>query len=179
MTMTDLDRKLQERMLLTPRAGDCLVLGDSTLRAALDGTRPLTGGERSALEGSPLTLRRLRHLALERRDASRVPRLESAGMLRAADSGSALDRIATDDGLWTLHFDGGKVILQLSPEAPFAAQVLAGRATVSVVDAAWNLVLQGSLDADGECERSWPFADAPAEHFQRTGARFLVRVGGD
>lgn len=179
MTITALDRKLQERMLLAPRAGDRLVLADATLRAALDGSRPLTEGERKALENSPLTLRRLRHLALVRRHAARPPRLESAGMLRAADSGTALERIGTDDGFWTLHFDGGRVILQLSPDAPFASEVLAGRATVSVLDAAWNLVLQGSLDADGECERAWPFADAPGEHFQRAGARFLVRVGGD
>lgn len=178
MSMTELDRKLQERALLAPRAGDRLVLADATLRAALDGIRPLTAAERMALQDSPLTLRRLRHLALERR-AARPPRLESAGMLRAADSGAALERIGTDDGYWTLHFDAGRVILQLSPEAPFAARVLSGRATVSVVDAAWNMVLQGSLDADGECERAWPFADPPATHFQRAGARFLVRVGGD
>lgn len=178
MSMTELDRKLHERALLAPRAGDRLVLADATLREALDGTRPLTAAERVALQDSPLTLRRLRRLSLERR-AARLPRLESAGMLRAADSGAALERISTDDGYWTLHFDSGRVILQLSPTAPFAAQVLAGRATVSVVDAAWNLVLQGGLDADGECERAWPFADTPAVHFQRTGARFLVRVGGD
>lgn len=179
MSMTDLDRKLQERLLLAPRPGDRLMLADATLRAALDGARPLTAGERSALASSPLTLRRLRRLSLERHAALRAPRLESVGMLRAADSGAPLARIATDDGFWTLHVDAGRVILQLSPDAPFAAQVLAGRATVSVVDAAWNLVLQGSLDADGECERAWPFADDPATHFQRTGARFLVRVGGD
>jgi hypothetical protein len=30
------------------------------------------------------------------------------------------------------------------------------------------------LDADGECEGAWPFAQAPAAHFQGHGAAFSV-----
>ena len=61
-------RRLEEAALLARRVeGDRLVLGDAVLVAALDGSRPFTGGERAALQASPLTRRRLRHLALARR----------------------------------------------------------------------------------------------------------------
>ena len=102
----------------------------------------------------------------------------SHGMLRAADSGAALRQLATDDGYWRLHFlDGGaagRVILQLAPEAPFAARLLREAALLRVLDGAGAEVLQGRLDADGECECAWPFAEAPAAHFQRHGAAFSV-----
>ena len=185
MTRTsDIDRKLQESLLLARRVeGDRLVLGDDVLLAALDGSRPLTAGERAALQASPLTTRRLRTLALARRAAANDAWTGSAGMLRAADSGAPLEALATDDGYWRLHFVGeGKarrVILQLLPQAPFAARLLREAASapvsVTVLDGAGSEVLAGRLDLDGECEAAWPFADAPPAHFQRHGARFTVR----
>lgn len=190
MTTSEIDRKLQARLLLHRRVeGDRLVLADAVLLAALDGSRPLTAGERAALEGSPLTARRLRTLALSRQRAHAANHATnhaandqrwqgSHGMLRAADSGAALRQLATDDGYWRLHFlDGGaagRVILQLAPEAPFAARLLREAALLRVLDGAGAEVLQGRLDADGECECAWPFAEAPAAHFQRHGAAFSV-----
>jgi hypothetical protein len=91
------------------------------------------------MQASPLTLRRLRQLAQERRagarsdagiDANSAWR-GSRGMLRAASSHAALAPLSTDDGCWTLHFveaDGAwRAILQLAPQAPFAAGLLAAR----------------------------------------------------
>ena len=64
----NLDAKLRERLLLARVApGDRLMLPDATLQAALDGSRPLTPAELAALNASPVTLRRFRHLALARR----------------------------------------------------------------------------------------------------------------
>ena len=184
----DLDVRLRERVLLSrPAPGDRLMLADATLLAALDGTRPLTPNERKALSASPLTLRRFRQLSLERHAAA-VPTAAndpiwtgSSGMLRAASTASAaneLDALVTDDGHWTLHFlpqDGGwQVILSLSAEAPFAARLLREQPQLRVIDGGGAIVLQGRLDADGECERAWPFATAPASHFQMYGAGFAV-----
>ena len=183
MTTSEIERRLQEKLLLGRRVeGDRLVLADSVLRAALDGSRPLTAGERAALQASPLTTRRLRALALERRAAANDAAWEgSGGMLRAADSGAALTRLATDDGWWRLHFVGDgagrRVILQLAPEAPFAPRLLrdhAAGALLRVLDGAGAEVLQGRLDQDGECEAAWPFALDPAAHFQQHGAAFSV-----
>ncbi|WP_020653222.1 hypothetical protein [Massilia niastensis] len=178
METTELDRKLRARLLLGRRVeGDRLMLGDGVLRAALDGSRPLTPGERAALQESPLTLRRLRHLADERRARARAWR-GSAGLLRAADGGAALQALATDDGMWRLHFVGEgqacQVILQLAPQAAGAHAVLAQRPALRVTDGAGAVVLEGRLDGDGECEGRWPFASAPAQHFQRHGAGFKV-----
>ncbi|GGY89263.1 hypothetical protein ACFFTM_14500 [Pseudoduganella plicata] len=171
-----LERRLQERLLLQPMEGDRLVLDDATLRAALDGSRRLTAAELAALHASPLTLRRFRHLALARRNAAWQA---SGGMLRAADSGAALAQLVTDDGNWSLHFvaqDGGwQVILRLDPAAPFAAALLRESPLLRVADGAGATVMQGRLDADGECEAPWPFALAPAGHFQAHGAAFSVR----
>lgn len=187
----DLDARLRERVLLSrPAPGDRLMLADATLLAALDGTRPLTPSERQALSASPLTLRRFRQLSLERHAAVRHAARPAAngpvwtgsrGMLRAASTASAADELAalvTDDGHWTLHFlpqDGGwQVILSLSAEAPFAARLLREQPQLRVIDGGGAIVLQGRLDADGECERTWPFATAPAAHFQLYGAGFAV-----
>jgi hypothetical protein len=146
----------------------------------------LSGGERAALQASPLTTRRLRTLAIERRAglpgaANERAWSGSSGMLRAADSGAALELLCTDDGYWRLHFvdaaGARRVILQLVPEAPFAARLLREAALVRVVDGGGAEVLAGRLDPDGECEAAWPFADAPFEHFQRCGARFVVQPG--
>ena len=178
-TTSDIERKLQERLVLGRRVeGDRLVLGDAVLLAALDGSRPLTAGERAALQASPLTTRRLRTLALARAAANDHYWQGSTGMLRAADSGAQLAQLVTDDGYWRLHFVGGegarRVILQLAPEAPFAARLLREPALLRVLDGAGQEVLQGRLDLDGECECAWPFAEAPAVHFQRQGAAFSV-----
>lgn len=178
-TTSELDRKLREHLLLAPRAGgDRLMLGDAVLRAALDGSRPLTAGERAVLRASPLTVRRLRTLALAARTAANDAWHGSSGMLRAADSGAALAQLATDDGFWRLHFvEGGarRVILQLLPDAPFAVRLLRESVPLRVLDGAGAQVLSGRLDLDGECESAWPFALAPAAHFQRHGATFSVQ----
>jgi hypothetical protein len=171
----NLDAKLRERLLLARAIpGDRLVLADAALLAALDGTQPLSPNELAALKGSPATLRRFRHLALARRHGAWRA---SAGMLRAADSGD-LAAMTTDDGLWTLHFvpaDGGwQAVLALDAAAPVAARLLRERTLLRVTDGAGATVLQGRLDADGECECRWPFAAAPAEHFQSHGATFAV-----
>ncbi|NYE60540.1 hypothetical protein FHW58_001692 [Duganella sp. 1224] len=184
----DLDARLRERLLLSRAVpGDRLMLADATLRAALDGSRALTPNERQALSSSPLTLRRFRQLSLERYAvlAAQPPQaandpvwIGSQGMLRAASTATALDTLVTDDGHWTLHFlpqDGGwQVILSLSAEAPFAAHLLREQPQLRVIDGGGAIVLQGRLDADGECERAWPFATAPASHFQLYGAGFAV-----
>ena len=182
-----IERRLQEQLLLGRRsAGDRLVLDDATLLAALDGSRPLRGAERAAMQASPLTLRRLRQLALERRAGARASAgtvtdsawRGSRGMLRAASSGAALAPLSTDDGCWTLHFveAGGawRAILQLAPGAPFAAALLAARAPLQVRDGGGRRILGGRLDADGECEAAWPFDLPPAAHLQAHGAAFTV-----
>jgi hypothetical protein len=170
-----LQAKLHERLLLARAVpGDRLLLADATMQAALDGTRPLTPAELAALNGSPITLRRFRALAQARR---RGVWQSSTGMLRAADSGT-LPMLATDDGLWALHFvpDGAnwQIVLTLDPAAPPAAGLLRERPLLRVTDGAGAIVLQGRLDGDGECERPWPFALPPARHFQQHGATFAV-----
>ncbi|AVR96547.1 hypothetical protein C9I28_13215 [Pseudoduganella armeniaca] len=170
--------RLRERLLLAGVPGDRLVLADGTLRAALDGSRPLAPAELAALQASPLTLRRLRHLALLRRQALAPRWAGSAGMLRAADSGAAPARLVTDDGHWTLHLlpqDGRwQVILQLDPAAPFAPALLRAGALLRVTDGSGAALLQGRLDADGECEAPWPHALEPAAYLQAHGAAFTV-----
>jgi len=182
------ERRLEERLLLGRRVeGDRLVLADATLLGALDGSRPLTAGERAALQASPLTARRLRQLALGRRGAPAGAAHTnpsgwhgSHGRLRAASSGE-LAALRTDDGWFTLHFAAGadekagwRAILQLAADAPFAPALLAARAPLRVLDGAGNTILEGRLDADGECEAAWPFDAAPASHLQAAGAAFAV-----
>ncbi len=178
-----LARKLDEALLLSRRVeGDRLVLADAILLAALDGSRALSAIERAALTQSPLTLRRFRQLSIER--AALAPAANddawngSAGMLRAAAGSAPLRELVTDDGHWRLHFieqDGyWRVILALDAAAPFAARLLRQKVLLRVTDGAGALVLHGQLDSDGECETDWPFASAPAAHFQQAGARFAV-----
>lgn len=183
MKAKQMERRLQEQALLGRRVdGDRLVLDDATLLAALDGSRPLRTAERDALQASPLTARRLRQMALERRAGAGSSTVTawrgSRGMLRAASSGGAPAPIRTDDGCWTLHFiasaDGWRTILQLAPDAPFAAALLAARAPLQVRDGLGRILLEGRLDADGECEAPWPLAAAPATHLQAHGAAFTV-----
>jgi len=172
--------KLQERLLLRSLPGeDRLVLDDGVLRAALDGSRPLNGAQLKALQQSPLTLRRFRHLSLERkRSAAAYGWHGSHGMLRAAATGEALAVLVTDDGCWSLHFvasgDRWQVILKLEEAAPFAVRLLQRRPMLRVLDGGGAIILQGRLDADGECEREWPFAGEPMRHFQAHGATFSV-----
>jgi len=197
--MTTPDQKLQERLLLSRAVpGDRLMLPDTVLLAALAGSRVLTPNERHALQASPLTLRRFRQLSLERRSAlgtergpehNTAPQAAndpvwhgSAGMLRAASSAAVLDELVTDDGHWHLHFlprqetgrAGWQIILKLDGEAPFAARLLREQPMLRVVDGGGAILLQGRLDADGECERAWPFDTAPMAHFQLYGASFAV-----
>jgi hypothetical protein len=174
------ERKLQERLLLARRVeGDRLMLADAVLVAAIDGSRALTEGERAALRASPLTLRRFRTLATERRGAAAAEAWHgSRGLLRAASSGAPLAALATDDGYWALHFleqDGAwRVILALDGGAPFAARLLREQPLLRVIDGGGAIVLQGSLDLDGECESAWPFDTLPGPHFQAFGATFAV-----
>jgi hypothetical protein len=179
------ERRLRERLavrLLLRRAapGDHLMLADATLLAALDGSRPLTANERAALTRSPLTLRRLRQLSNQLRVAAEPLWLRSAGMLRAAASSATLDRLVTDDGCWALHFlpegEGWSVILALAAEAPFAPRLMRQQPMLRVLDGGGAIVLQGRLDADGECEHGWPFDMAPARHFQLHGGAFAVEA---
>lgn len=185
--MTTPDRKLQERLLLSRAVpGDRLMLSDAVLLAALGGSRALTPNERAALQASPLTLRRFRQLALPRRAtpqaANEAVWQGSSGMLRAAASGAPLEQLATDDGYWQLHFlpsgpaapDGWQLILKLDAAAPFAARLLHEQPLLRVLDGGGAILLQGRLDADGECERTWPFDTAPGAHFQLYGAGFAV-----
>lgn len=183
---TVIARKLQERLLLTARVqGDSLVLADAVIIAALDGSRALCAAERAALQGSPLTVRRLRQLAIERKQQGRAANdaqwQRSSGMLRAADDGVALAQLSTDDGYWRLHFVGDptqaghwRVIVALDAAAPFAASLMREQPMLRVLDGGGAIVLQGRLDADGECEGVWPFSSAPAPHFQAAGATFAV-----
>lgn len=177
-TTTGLERKLREQLLLARRVeGDRLMLADAVINAALDGSRALTPNERAALAQSPLTMRRLRRLAIERAAAGHAWQ-GSGGMLRAASTDAALAELATDDNHWSLHFlphEGGwQVILKLAAAAPFAPQLMREQPMLRVVDGAGAVILQGRLDADGECENAWPFETAPAPHFQQSGAGFAV-----
>jgi hypothetical protein len=182
MNMTELDRRLQAGLLAGRRIeGDRLMLPDAVLQGALDGSRPLSAGERAALQASPLTTRRLAVLAQARR-AQRIGAAPawrgSTGMLRAADTGAPFDALATDDGAWRLHVVAGRAILQLDPESPLAAALLRAAQPLRVVDGAGNTVLEGRLDPDGECEGPWPFAEPPARHFSRHGGGFAVEPIG-
>lgn len=180
MTTEQADRKLQAQLLLTRRVeDDRLMLADAVLIAALDGSRTLTAGESAALHTSPLTLRRFKTLAQERRSARHLAWQGSRGMLRAASDGTDLTTLATDDGHWVLHFikqDGAwRVILALDAAAPIAARLLSAAPMLRVLDGDGAVLLQGKLDSDGEYESAWPFEDAPARHFQQAGAAFSVQ----
>lgn len=175
-TTSDLDRRLREQLLLRRRVeGDRLMLADAVLTAALDGSRPLTANERAALAQSPLTMRRLHQLTIDRAAHAWNG---STGMLRAASTDAALGELATDDKHWTLHFlpqgKSWQVILKLAADAPFAPSLMREQPMLRVLDGGGAIILQGRLDADGECENAWPFESAPASHFQQFGAGFAV-----
>lgn len=177
-TTSDLERKLREQLLLGRRVeGDRLMLADAVLAAALDGSRPLTANERAALAQSPLTMRRLRKLTIDRATTARAWQ-GSIGMLRAASTDAALGELVTDDNHWALHFlpqgASWQVILKLAADAPFAPRLMREQPMLRVLDGGGAILLQGRLDADGECENAWPFDIAPAAHFQHFGASFAV-----
>jgi hypothetical protein len=186
-TTPGFERKLREQVLLGRRVeGDHLMLSDAVINAALDGSRPLTANEREALARSPLTMRRFRQLSNDRlaNERAAIDRAAaelwrgSTGLLRAASTDTELSELLTDDGHWALHFlpqDGGwQVILKLAADAPFAAALMREQPLLRVSDGGGTVILQGRLDADGECEDAWPFDAAPAPHFQQFGARFSV-----
>ena len=173
-----LEARLREHALLSRVvANDRLMLADATLLAALNGSRALTPNERQALKASPLTLRRFRHLSLERH---RVPKTATSPAANDAHwiGSIGMETLVTDDNYWTLHFlpqDGAwQVILSLSAQAPFAARLLSEQTQLRVIDGGGAIVLQGRLDTDGECECAWPFDTAPAPHFHLYGASFAV-----
>jgi hypothetical protein len=176
------DRKLDAALMLARRVeGDRLMLADDVMLAALAGSRHLTGAERAALQASPLTLRRFKVLANESRRPARAANdawSGSRGMLRAASDGAALGTLSTDDGHWALHFieqgAGWRVVLAMDGAAPFAARLVREQPLLRVVDGGGAIILQGSLDADGEYESAWPFETTPASHFQEFGAGFSV-----
>ena len=171
-------RRLQSRLLLSQRTeGDRLVLSDEVLRAALDGSAPLSDGEKTALMASPLTLRRFRMLADAARRAQATEWRSSSALLRAADSGS-VEALGTEDGIWALHVAGQagawRLILVLDAASPVAAQVLQDAPRLRVLDGIGTCLLEGQLDGDGELEGDWPFLQAPLEHLRRHGGRFTV-----
>ncbi len=52
--------------------------------------------------------------------------------------------------------------------------MLAGAPRLRVSDGAGQVILEGRLDGDGECEGDWPFAAPPGVHLQQHGAVFKV-----
>ena len=181
-TPSGLAHKLREQLLLRQRVdGDRMMLADDVLAAALDGSRPLNPNERAALASSPLTMRRLRQLSIERARSAHAWKA-SGGMLRAAATGAALEKLVTDDHHWALHFvqheDGAlwQVVLKLAADAPFAPQLMREQPMLRVRDGVGAIILQGRLDADGECENAWPFDPPPMAHFQLCGASFAVEA---
>jgi hypothetical protein len=157
---TTLEQKLREKVLMAARAGDDrLMLADAIIGAALDGSRPLTPNERAALAQSPLTIRRLRQLSIERRRKAGAW-TGSAGMLRAASGDAALDELVTDDSHWALHFlahDGRwQVILKLAADAPFAPRLMREQPMLRVLDGGGAIILQGRLGGR-RVQTAWPF----------------------
>lgn len=182
----NLAQKLDLSLVLArSRDDDRLILEDQVLLAALDGSRPLAPDERDALQKSPVTLMRFRHLALQARArkngaANDEQWQKSSGMLRAAASNDALLTLRSDDHYWKLDFvadeDGWQFILALDASAPFASQLLQDSAWLRVLDGRSTLLLEGQLDADGECEVRWPLATEPGRHLQQSGASFRIEL---
>lgn len=173
-----LDAKLQESLLLNrSREGDFLQLSDAVLRAALEGSRPLSANEATQLQASPLTLRRFRHLALELRDKQSQWHA-SSGIVLAAASGEEDAILHSLDLYWQLQLlqndETWQVILRLRPSAPFAAQLLHTNVPLELLDGKGQVILRGSLDADGELEAPWPYSQNPIAHFNAHGGSFHV-----
>lgn len=182
----NLAQKLDLSLILgRSRDDDRLMLDDETILAALDGSRPLLVEEREALQRSPITLMRFRNLALQVRTrksgaANDEQWQRSHGMLRAAASGDIVLSLSSDDHYWKLDFvpedEGWQFILSLDVNAPFANQLLSDDKLLRVLDGNDGLLLEGRLDADGECEVRWPHATEPGRHLQQAGARFRIEL---
>lgn len=172
------------------KADDSLVLSDEVLLAAMNRVTPLNQEEWQALLDSPLTLRRARRLMRQQRataaEKDRLPTaandaewMGSRGLLLAADGGIPAESISTDDGLWRLNFlstgQGYRLLLQLDAQRPEGARIHAADRAIAIFDSADVLMATGKLDADGEFEVAWPFADtSPQEHFVAAGGGFAV-----
>ncbi len=189
--MNDRNQKLAQKLDLSiilnqSRDDDRLMLEDQVLLAALDGSRPLDPDQRILLQQSPITLLRFRHLAQQARArknggaANDDNWQQSGGLLRAADSGALVLSLRTDDHYWSLDFvpedNGWQLVLCLDENAPFASQLLDSEHCVRVVDGKQQVLLQGQLDADGECEARWPMPQEPVRHLQQAGAQFRVEL---
>ncbi len=175
-----LDAKLQESLLLNrSREGDYLQLSDAVLRAALEGSRPLSANEAAILQASPLTLRRFRHLAVAQRD-KQTQWHASSGIVLAAASVEEDAILHSLDLYWQLQLlqveKQWQVILRLRPSAPFAAQILNNHAALELLDGKGQVILRGSLDADGELELPWTWPQSPLTHFTAHGGSFHVRL---
>ena len=141
-----LDQHALAALMQRYQSDDWLQLSDAVLRAALDGSTPLSRTEWQAVLNSPLTLRRMQMLEAERCAAQATPPIPakttapaapattaandgqwqcSQGLLRAADSGAETSTLNTEDGWWSLTFPrthgGWKMVLRLAHSAPFAS----------------------------------------------------------
>jgi hypothetical protein len=161
------------------RQGDSLLLSDAVLRAALEGSRPLSASEVTTLQASPLTLRRFRHLAQERR-SKQTQWHASSGIVLAAASVEDDAILHSLDLYWQLQLlqngEAWQIILRLRPNAPFAAQILQQQLPLEVLDGKGQMIVRGCVDADGELEAPWPFASKPIAHFNANGGSFHVRL---
>lgn len=169
------------------KSNDYLVLDDSALQAAIDGSQPLSQIEWDALVNSPLTLRRLIVLAT-RAERNGVVRTDAAndefwsgshGLLLAADSGNVAPALSTENGWWRLVFlpaeKGWSVVLKLNADAPFRAALNDGKLAITVIDGRDQCVLSGILDGDGELQMPWPIAVDPYPYLMAAGGHFKVR----
>lgn len=189
----DRNQKLAQKLDLSAilnrsRDDDRVMLDDHLLLAALDGSRPLNGDERELLQQSPQTLLRFRQLALQARArknagaANDAQWQSSMGCVRDSDEGSrpVLQRLKSDDQYWSLQFIadevGWQLILSLSDAAPFAQQIKQAGSNVRLIDGAGAILLEGSLDIEGECEVRWPYFTEPELHLRQAGARFRIEL---
>lgn len=193
-----LDKRALQAFINRFKMDDWLVLADTTLNAALDGSRPLSHIELKALLDSPLTLRRMQVLEAERlaglRDSEADPIQEAAandvrwhgshGLLLAADSGDDDAPLLTEDGWWHLWlpptYGGWNMVLVLDKEAPFASLFAAapGRepAEVALVDGQGRTLLRGTIEDDGELRGRWPLHEAPKAALKAAGGFEVVLV---
>lgn len=193
-TLHSLDQHALAALMRRYQSDDWLRLSDAVLRAALNGSTPLSRTEWQAVLSSPLTLRRMQMLEAERCAAqasgpiaakTAAPAandqqwLRSQGLLRAADSGDETSTLNTEDGWWSLTFPrthgGWKMVLRLAHSAPFASLFAANaQATqpgheVAVVDGTGRTLLQGMIDDENELYGRWPMTEAPLAVLRAAG----------
>ena len=185
-----LDRLAMESLLQAHKPGDYLVLADTTLNAALGGTRPLRESEWTALLDSPLTLRRLRVLEAQRMARSQATAeapsaandevwRPSQGVLRAAaDLSDGNFSQSSEDGRWMLYAlktgSETRLVLKLQSQAEHADVWMAAHPEVAVVDGAGNTLLLGELDEDGEVHGPWVYSTDLRSHLAVNGHRWVV-----